>query len=312
MLSGRFSFTEHITELRRRLKVVALAFLVVFLILVLFPANPSQSVQNPGQYLNLSFLQNTVIASFLHRVVSDILPNPCPVGANATAPPDCWRLIAANGIGEGMEVYFVAALILTLALVMPVIAYETYRFIDPALNEREKGMIYPFVASTSALFIAGLLFGYFILARFLIIALSPFFVASQIAFQVDAAAFYYVVFLIIGATGVSYTSPVFVYTLIRLRVLDAEFFTKNRVVIWFAIWVVTGLFLTPDGGPLLDLVVFIPIVAMVEVAVALGRRSVRGQGPKPTAQGRRVVCPSCGKTMEKPTLFCEHCGRSIA
>ena len=41
-------------------------------------------------------------------------------------------------------------------------------------------MIYPFVASTSALFLVGLLFGYFVLAKFLIIALSPFFVATQI------------------------------------------------------------------------------------------------------------------------------------
>lgn len=311
MLAGKFSFTEHIAELRRRLRVVALAFLVIFLVLILFPSNPAQSVQNPGQYLNLSFLQNTVIASFLHRVVSDVLPNPCPLGTNVTAPPNCWRLIAANGIGEGMEVYFVAALILTLALDMPVIAFETYRFIDPALNEKEKGMIYPFVASTSVLFVIGLLFGYFILAKFLIIALAPFFVASQIAFQIDAAAFYYVVFLIIGATGVAFTSPVFVYTLIRLRVLEADFFTKNRVIIWFLIWVVTGLFLTPDGGPLLDLVIFVPIVAMVEIAVALGRRSVRGSEAPPSRK-KGVTCPSCGRTLSSPMLFCEYCGRSIA
>ena len=195
---------------------------------------------------------------------------------------------------------------------MPIIAYETYKFIDPALKEKERKLIYPFVTSTSILFIVGLLFGYFVLAKFLIIALSPFFVATQITFQVDAAAFYYVIFLIIGATGVSFTSPVFVYTLIRLRVVPASFFSQNRWIIWFIIWVVTGLFLTPDGGPLLDIVIFIPIVVMVELAVVLGRRSVGGDEPEEKDARKELKCPHCGKALSQPMLFCEHCGRSIA
>lgn len=299
MFSRGFPFSEHIAELRRRLRVVALSFLGIFVVLILFPSNPVQAVLNPGQYLSLSFIQNTVVAAFLAHVAHDLLPS-------------TWVLIGATGIGEGMEIYFVAALILALAIEMPVMAYETYRFVDPALTEGERKMLYPFVASTSALFVAGLLFGYYFLAKFLILALAPFYLATQITFQVDAAAFYYVVFLTIGATGVAFTSPVFVYTLIRLRVLEADFFSRNRVIIWFAIWVITGLFLTPDGGPLLDLVIFVPIVAMVEIAVALGRKGVRG-GEVDVVNPRRVVkCPSCGAILDRPMLFCTNCGKSIA
>ncbi len=303
-------FTEHLDELRSRLKVVAVSFLVIFVIVLLFPSNPASSIQDPGQYLGLQFVQNTVIASFLHRIVSDLLPNPCPVGLPPTT--GCWNLIASNGIGEGMEIYFVASLLLTLILDMPVIAYETYRFIDPALSQSERKFIYPFVLSTTTLFAVGILFGYLAIAKFLIIALAPFFVATGVSFQVGASQFYYVVFLIIGATGVSFTSPVFVYTLIRLRVLEADFFSKNRLIIWFVIWVVTGLFLTPDGGPLLDVVIFIPIVAMVEIAVALARRGVRGMPPKPKSMTARIVCPSCGRSLPRPMLFCDNCGKSVA
>ena len=302
MLSSRFQFSEHIDELRKRLRVVAISFLVILLILLFFPANPLNAIQNPGQYLSLTFLQNTVIAAFLGRVKTDLLP----AG---------WTLLAAKGIGEPMEIYFVAALIMTVAIDMPFIAYETYRFIDPALNEKERALIYPFVTSTSVLFVVGLLFGYFALAKFLILALAPFFVSTQTAFLVDAGAFYYVIFLIIGATGVSFTSPVFVYTLIRLRVISADFFSKNRLIIWFMIWVVTGLFLTPDGGPLLDVIVFVPIVAMVEIAVVLGRRSVKDPPPKDFGETRReggIVCPHCGARLATPMLFCEKCGKSIA
>jgi sec-independent protein translocase protein TatC len=302
LLSSRFQFSEHIDELRKRLRIVAISFIVILLILIFFPSNPLYSIQNPGQYVSLQFLQNTVIAAFLGRVKTDLLP----AG---------WTLLAAKGIGEPMEIYFVAALILTAAIDMPVIAYETYKFIDPALNEKERALIYPFVTSMSALFVVGLLFGYFALAKFLILALAPFFVSTQTAFLIDAGAFYYVIFLIIVATAASFTSPVFVYTLIRLRVISADFFSKNRLIIWFIIWVVTGLFLTPDGGPLLDLIVFVPIVAMVEIAVALGRRSVRGLPPKYEGQsdkGGGIVCPHCGAHLATPMLFCEKCGKSIA
>jgi sec-independent protein translocase protein TatC len=293
-----FTFSEHLGELRKRVRVVVLSFLIIFIIVVLFPANPILSVQNPSQYLNLSFLSNTIIAAFLRRVVHDILP----AG---------WTLIAANGLGEGMEVYFVASLVLTLALDMPVIAYETYKFVDPALTERERKMVYPFVTSATVLFIVGLAFGYFVLAKFLVVALAPFFQATQTAFLLDSAAFYYVIFLIIGATGASFTAPVFVYTLIRLRVIDADFFSKNRVIIWFVIWVITGLFLTPDGGPLLDLVIFIPIVVLVELAVSLGRRSVRGQVQEGKVKSGKSKCHTCGASLDGPVLFCPKCGCSV-
>jgi len=296
------SIYVHLNELRSRLKVVFLSFLIILIILVFFPSNPVYSFQHLDQYFTLAFLEHTVISTFLQNIVAYILPSN-------------WTLIGATGIGEGMEIYFVAALLLAVVLDMPVIAYETYKFVDPALKENERGMIYPFIAATSILFAVGILFGFFILAKFLVIALSPFYVATGISFQVDAAAFYYVVLLIIGATGVSFTAPVFIYSLIRLRVINADFFSKNRVMVWFVLWIITGLFLTPDGGPLLDMVLFVPIVTMVEIAVWLGRRSVRGKGPPsppPEKPKWDVKCPSCGRQQKRPTLFCEYCGKGIA
>ena len=299
MFSGRFPFKEHIDELRQRLKIVALSFLVILIVVVLFPANPAYMAKNLGEYLNLNFLSHTVIAAFLGQVHAQLVPKN-------------WVLIAANGIGEPMEVYFVASLIVTVALDMPIIAYETYKFVDPALTDKERKMVYPFVTSSTVLFVVGLLFGYFILAKFLIIALQPFFAATGTSPYVDLAAFYYVVFLIIGATGLSFTAPVFVYTLIRLRVVEPDFFSKNRVIIWFLVWVVTGLFLTPDGGPLLDIVIFVPIVGMIEAAVVLARRGLGPAQGKPVDTVGGVVCPSCGKPLATKMLFCSSCGKSVA
>jgi len=283
-------------ELRTRLKVAFFFLVAVLVILVFFPANPSEQLQHLDQYLTLQFLGNTVVAALLHRVQADLLP----AG---------WILIAAKGFGEGLEIYFIASLILAAAISMPVLAYETYKFVDPALKEEERRMLYPFVISTSVLFAVGLLFGYFILAKLLVLALAPFFVASGTQFVIDSASFYYVVFLIVGSSGASFTVPVFVYVLIRLRVIEASFFSRNRVVIWFVLWVVTGLFLSPDGGPLLDLVIFVPIVSLVEAAVWFGRRGV-SDSPRPARQENR--CKYCSARLEKGGLFCPDCGRALS
>lgn len=299
MTTERLTLGEHINELRSRLRVVAIVVLVVLIGVIFFPANPVYQFYHLDQYFNLQFLDHTIVAWFLRHVTADILP------------PN-WSLIAAGGLGEGMEIYFITGVLLAFALCMPVIAYEVYKFVGPALKENERKLIYPFVAATSALFLIGILFGYFVLAHFLVIFLAPFFQAARISFVVDAAQFYYVMFLIIGVTGVSFTSPVFVYSLISLRIIDADFFSRNRVIIWFVIWIIAGLFLTPDGGPLLDMVLFVPLVALIETAVFFGRRQARGKGGALFGSSQKKpekLCPSCSANLVEGQPFCPKCGR---
>ncbi len=292
--SSESSFSEHTEELRRRLKVVFATLVAVLFVVAVFPGDTTL-LSDPSSLFNGSFISHTILSKLLARITGDILP----AG---------WKLIAAGGLGEALEIYFVAALVMTLAICMPVVAYETYKFIDPALREEERKLLYPFVASTSLLFVVGLLFGYFVVAKFLVLALSPFFQATGTTFFIDAAAFYYVAFLVIGSSGVSFTLPVLVYSLIRLGILEADLFSRNRVVVWFMIWVVTGLVLTPDGGPLLDLVIFLPIVSLTEAAVWFGRRGVKTARPVSLKDG----CKYCGARLPRGRLFCPNCGRSPA
>lgn len=289
-MSGYYrTFSEHLDELRQRLKKVFLSYVIILIIVIFFPSDPVYSFSHLEEYLNLSFISHTIVAAMLSRIVRDILPSG-------------WQLIAANGIGEGMEIYLIASLILALVIDMPVIAYETYKFIDPALTPQERSLVYPFVAAASLLFAAGSIFGYFVIAKFLIVSLAPFIYAAQISGSIDAASFYYVVFLVIGVSGISFTTPVFIYTLISLKIIDASFFTKNRILIWFVIWAVTGLLLTPDGGPLLDLIIFIPLVLMIELAVFLGKRKVG-------IQQDELKCKWCGNRITRENTFCPSCGR---
>ncbi len=283
-LTGEMRFTEHLGELRRRLKIVFLSLLVFLVLFLLVPRDPSQFLSLTGTY-------SPLVSIFLDRIVQDILPK-------------TWTLIGFR-LNEPLEVLLVASLVLAVAFDAPVIAYEVYRFIDPALKENEKRLVYPFVASSTALFLVGLGFGYFFLARFIIIALSPFFVATHASFVIDLADFYFVIFLSVFFSGVAFTTPVFVFLLIKFGILDPSFFSRNRVMIWFGTYIVTAV-ITPDGGPVLDLILFVPVIGLLELSVFLARRF---SGRSQVAQGDGRLCRYCGTPLDSGTVFCGNCGR---
>jgi len=284
-LSGEMRFTEHLGELRQRLKVVFLSLSVIFAVLLLVP-------RNPYEFLSLTGTYNPLVSIFLDRIVHDILP----AG---------WKLIGFH-VNEGLEIVLVASLMLAVAFDIPIIAYETYRFIDPALKENERKLVYPFVISSSILFLLGLAFGYFILSKFLLIALTPFFVAGHLDLTIEGADFYYVVFLTVFFSGVAFTFPVFVYLQIRFGIIEASFFSKNRVYVWFGTYILTAV-ITPDGGPLLDVVLFFPVISLLELAVFFGRR-FRGGEPRATSKGRR--CSYCDSPLDPAQVFCTRCGKA--
>ncbi|MDA4116217.1 MAG: twin-arginine translocase subunit TatC, partial [Thaumarchaeota archaeon] len=177
-------------------------------------------------------------------------------------------------------------------------------FITPALTEKEKGLLYPFVVASSALFTVGVLFGYFLLAKFLFIALAPFIQTAQATPLIDVANFYFVVFLTVGMSGIAFTTPVYVFMLIRFRVLSPQTFRKNRVIIWVVVYIATAI-ITPDGGPILDIILFVPIIVMLELAVFLGARSIRNLEAPPEPD----KCKYCGAKLGGAT-FCPNCGRA--
>jgi Tat protein translocase TatC len=281
--SDSLNIREHIDELKHRMKIAFLSYVGLLAILLLAPAEPAKAITFTGTYVPF-------VAFFLARVKIDLLP----AG---------WTLFA-NNLSEPLEVYLVASVVLAAVFNSPIFAYETMKFITPALTDREKGLLYPFVVSSSVLFTVGVLFGYFLLAKFLFIALGPFIQTAQATPLIDVANFYFVVFLTVGMSGVAFTTPIYVFMLIRFRILSPQTFRKNRVIIWVIVYILTAI-ITPDGGPILDIILFVPIIVMLELAVFLGARSVRNLEARPEPD----KCKYCGAKLGGAT-FCPSCGRA--
>jgi Tat protein translocase TatC len=253
------SLREHLSELKRRAKVAFVSFGILFVALLAVPADPGSVLSaingGGGTYV-------TLIAFFMARVKLSLLP-------------PGWVLIGLN-VNAALEVYLLASLLFALIFNAPIFAYEVIMFINPGLKESERKLIFPFISAASALFVVGILFGFFFLAHFLLIALSPFFISTGLNPTISGLDFYTVVFITVAMSGIAFTIPVYVYTLIRLGVVKATTFTKNRLLIWVITYILCAI-VTPDGGPLLDIILFVPIIILLEVSVWLGGRGYAGK-----------------------------------
>ncbi len=281
---------NHLNELSVRLRWVFYSLIATTVFFMTFPANPS-FLQNPLEFYS------PVIALVLQQVVKDVLPKGVTLIAGEITAP--------------LEIFLIGSFVLGVAASTPIIAYEVYKYADPALYPEERSAIFPFIASFTGLFLIGAVFGYKVLAPFMLWAMVPFFNIAGATPFIYAMDFYQLVFMTTLATGFTFTMPVFFVLLVKFGILKTSYITTRRRYIYAALYVITAV-ITPDGGPLGDIALFVPMVVLLELAVLFGKRYEKGRPaaiaspPKPTY----TKCRFCGSLMTSTSGFCPSCGKS--
>jgi len=275
---------EHIYELSIRLRVILISIFIFTVIFMIVPADFS-FLKNPSQLL---IVYKPLVVKILDVIREQVLPkNMTLIGGEVTA---------------GIELYLMVSFAFGLICSVPVIAYEMYKYVDPALYPHERRLIYPFVISFSALFTFGALFGYFLLLPFMLWALVPFLLWVGAQPVILVTDFYGLVFISIFLSGIAFTFPVFLVLLVRIGLLRTRTLTKNRKYVYAATFILTAI-ITPDGGPLADAVLFLPIIVLFEAAIAIAKKYEREERSMKT-------CKFCDAEMEEDEIFCPKCGKS--
>ena len=193
---------------------------------------------------------------------------------------------------------------------VPVLAYELYKFVDPAIKPSEKQSVYPFVAAFSILFLVGASFAFFVLLPFIFLFSLPFFQAVGISTFIYADQFFNLVFFVMVLAGFAFTIPVFFVLLVKLHILGTKMLTKNRKYVWASILVLTAI-ASPDGGPLADVALFVPIIILLEGAIWYAKRYEKGRVENIVNIPRiETTCSYCGGDMDASGVFCGRCGKS--
>jgi len=273
---------EHIRELKDRVKVIIVSFIVALIFWLAFPADFSSL--NPDLY-------EPMVSLILKRVVNDISGGKLAIiGCSVTSP---------------FEIIFLAAAFLAIASIMPVIGYETYAYVDPALYPHERKVIYGFTGAFFSLFVAGMAFGYFIAAPLIMRTMVFFFELAGITPTVCAMDFYGLVFTTVLLIGVVFTSPAIIVLLVRFGLLSSSTISRNRLYIYGGLYILVAI-ITPDGWLVGNAILFLPLVLLIEVSIFVAKRFER-------ARERQVEvekCKFCGEEIRMGAVFCDKCGRA--
>jgi len=294
----KLTIWEHIEELKQRLKVIAISLAVTTAFFLLFPSNPLELLRNP----------RSLLSGLYRPMVSDVL-----VWMKNYIAPHGLQIISLE-IGAPLEIWAFASFLLGLLVSSPIIAYEIYKFIDPALYPNERGVVYPFVIGFTLLFTFGAAFGLFILAPFVsyTVILFSSFVGSIPTISVFD--FYTMVFAIVGFSGFGFTFSLIFVLLVRFGIVGTSLVTHNRRYFYLAMFIVTSI-ITPDGGPLADFALFIPVMFLWEISILFAKRYEKQREAKQAAAetpatATTIKCKFCGHGVEPSEMFCPNCGKS--
>lgn len=131
------------------------------------------------------------------------------------------------GVAEPFLTSFKVAAYAALALALPVLLWQLWSFVAPAVEEGVQTTVARLVGTATLLFAGGVAFAYFVVLP----AAIPFLLGfddQYYAIQVRAREYYSFATVTIFVVGALFELPVFILALVRLGVLTAERLRRNR------------------------------------------------------------------------------------
>jgi sec-independent protein translocase protein TatC len=235
------SLVQHLGELRDRLMVTAIALVATTAIAFYFGTQ-------------------------LIRIL--IIPIDCTFIPVYTCHVPPTTLISLSPT-ENFATYFRVALFAGMALAMPVILYEIYAYVDPALLPKERRFIRFMGLPVIGLFIAGMLFCYFVLLPNAIKFLINF-GDEVIKNQLRAADYISFVTIFILGMGLIFEVPVAIFALVKIHVITRQWLAKQRRYAVLAAFLIAAV-ITPTPDPFNQTLVAIPMYLLFELGLFVAR-----------------------------------------
>lgn len=165
-----------------------------------------------------------------------------------------------------------------LILALPIVLYQAYAYLLPAFSRQQQRAILPLLLLIPVLFIAGVLFGYFVVLP----AATKFLLSfndAQFNIQLRAREYYGFFAQTLLACGLVFQVPVGILAVTRLGIVKVEQLTKNRRYAYLGCAVLAAAL--PGVDPISMLLETGPLILLYEFSIVLARAF--GQ-PKPVAQ----------------------------
>jgi sec-independent protein translocase protein TatC len=203
------SLLEHLEELRRRLIIIVVAVVLA-----------------------------AAIGFIVSGPVQDFLKQPLP---------EPYRKLYFLSIGGAFAVRLKIAFFVGIALAMPVILFQVWRFVTPGLTRRERRLVWPLLLAAMVLFAIGMSVGYLIIP-FAIAFLLSFTEPGSVEPLLTLNEYIGFITTVMLAFGLMMEFPIVLIALSRVGILSYRWLAARRRFVILGI-VVFAVVVTPGGDP---------------------------------------------------------------
>jgi len=259
---GEMSFLEHLEELRwhiiRSVSLIIIFAIVAFIMKDFIFTDIIFKPKMPD------FWSNRMMAKLGELVGTDAL--------NINQKP--LKLISLK-MSDQFMMHFLVAIIVGLIISSPFIFFEIWRFIKPALYDKERKHASGAVFFTSLLFLIGILFGYFVIVPLSIDFLTTYSVSPEVENQINMRSYISTVTSITFASGFIFLLPIFSYFLSKVGILTPKFMRTYRRHSYVVMFIVAAIITPPDVFS--QIMVAIPLVFLYEISIFISKVVVKNR-----------------------------------
>ena len=230
---------SHLVELRSRLVKIAAAVLVLFVALLPFANRIFNLVAQP---------------------LIDVLPG---------------QQMIATDVASPLLTPFKLTFFVALFIAMPVVLYQVWAFVAPGLYMREKRFAFPLLASSIALFYAGLAFAYYVVFP-LIFGFFTSITPPGVEMMTDISSYLDFIIKIVMAFGIAFEVPIATVLIVWTGLTTPEKLGKARPYVFLTCFVV-GMLLTPPDI-ISQTLLAVPVYILYEAGLLMSRLFVNKRG----------------------------------
>ena len=195
----------------------------------------------------------------------------------------CFPPVEAKFLETTMTGQFVASFTLAFIggfiIAFPYIFWEFWRFIKPALSEKEIKKTRGVIFWVSLLFFSGVLFGYYILTPFMVNFYFNYKLSAQIAIMPSFSDYLENLVYTTAGIGILFQMPLLVMVLAKIGIVTASFLRQYRRHA-FIIIIIAAAIITPSTDPFSLTIVTIPLYLLFEASIILASRVNKDQAKK--------------------------------
>lgn len=154
----------------------------------------------------------------------------------------------------------------------PVLFYQLWAFVEPALESGEKWKSRLHTAFITFFFLLGVCFGYFILVPFALQFFSQFQISDVIHNDFDINEYFSSLSMWVISCGIIFQLPVVSYFLSKFGLLSPDFLRKYRRHSIVACFIISA-FLTPPD-PISQIIIGVPLILLYQLSIWVSKKGV--------------------------------------